>query len=336
MPNNGLHEKSKSSSKSMAKLHIPRHGSSSGSRHHHHRSKTALLSPQQRHILRSLGASTKRNLGHRRHGSNMDQMGRAKKLFMLYDPNFTGSIPRGNLVPLLRQLYIPSRAELDELVASFHDGKERAITWCDFKDTVFTESNYRAADLLSHRAVIKEIRAVFNAFDLDKDGVLEGAELVEFARSLLQPNPKVLRRMLGSVDMSDSPMLTFAQFVTCIKRLRGDLAVLWCDRGKFVQTTEEERKAAQIWADHEVDSKVKHALAYIHPSKPANSDGDQPGSSSCGSGSDEGGARSDSGTRRLPSKARKQQGGQHRRSRTRRKSKIFTFKRRTRTRRYTQ
>lgn len=147
-----------------------------------------------------------------------------KKHFDYYDADKNGVLDHRELQKLLKDLYVPTKREMNSFVRHFDKNSDGRIEWKEFRTGL---------QRLNPKYRLKEyepfLHALFDKFDTNGDQYLTGEELEDVARHVLSVPPSITIDVLREFDENGDELVSFDEFVAAIERLRGDLQNVWTE-----------------------------------------------------------------------------------------------------------
>ncbi|KAF4634399.1 hypothetical protein G7Y89_g3712 [Cudoniella acicularis] len=141
-----------------------------------------------------------------------EQVNEFKRVFSLFDQNNDGDITAKELGDVMRSLgQSPSESELQDIVDEGDIDKDGTIDFTEFLLMMASKSKDVDPE--------EELRAAFNVFDRDHNGVISAAELREVMISLGETlTPAELDEIMREVDADGNGTIDFEEFLQVLKR----------------------------------------------------------------------------------------------------------------------
>lgn len=150
-----------------------------------------------------------------------------REMFARFDRDGSGTIDSDEYVRLIKELYVPPEAEVDELLAKFGDETADGEGYLDrdaFGAALSRHHVKYATDKYRSR-----VDALFRKHDKDGDGRLSGPELVGVVREFLTVPPSVRTLALSVVDGNGDGEISFDEFRLSADHLQASLQRIWDD-----------------------------------------------------------------------------------------------------------
>jgi len=138
---------------------------------------------------------------------------RLRRQFDQLDKDKSGFLDYHEMDGLLRAVYEPSEEEVEEFLNKFDNNGDGQISFAEFRAAM------KQLRSLGHRTTDKHLRKLFNFYDQDRNGVIEGEELKELAREALEIDPITKRTVMNMIDTDKDRRISFEEFANKIKSI---------------------------------------------------------------------------------------------------------------------
>lgn len=188
------------------------------------------------------GAPTEREV-------SVERMKELKELFEKVDRDQSGEIERGEIVKLVKELYTPSEAEVDEFRSRFDADGNGTLDLDEFTDVLKRHHSRYGTEKYASK-----VRALFRKH-ANADGVV--SDIPAVVRELLEVPPSVQRRAMEILDADGDGSVTFDEFAGSVSRLMDALEQIWKESKmpeevrvqrdpSFVLTRQQKRRLQQL------------------------------------------------------------------------------------------
>jgi len=147
-----------------------------------------------------------------------ERMKRLRAEFDKFDKDHSGFIDYpGEFDALLKSLYQPTFAEVQEIARVFDKNNDGEISWDEFRTAM---KRLNPTKFITRKNPDPELRELFDSLDLDKGGSINGRELVGLVQQVLTIDDKTRMKAMALIDKDKNRKVSFDEFVSIMGKLQ--------------------------------------------------------------------------------------------------------------------